>query len=247
MSLSNDMREKIHPNPLIRQPADILVWVIIVMQLLIALGALPFLPAVVPIHWDAHGQPNGYGSKMLAALLFPGISLGLFVLLRVLTMVGPRLGDRASMAANAQVLSILTAGIVLFLLIVQLSTIAIVLGMNINTSFITNLGLAVLFIFLGNYMGKVRRNFWMGIRTPWTITSEVVWERTHRLGGWLFVAVGLLGVLFSFVPPLRIWGMVVLIIIVAVFLYIYSYLCYRQHTFGDHEPLTPPFEQTHQE
>ncbi len=110
-----------------------------------------------------------------------------------------------------------------------------------------NLSMAVLFIFLGNYMGKLRRNFWMGIRTPWTIASDVVWERTHRLGGWLMVAVGLLGIPFSFVPQLRIFGMVVLIVLVAIFLYIYSYLCYHQNTRGDREPLAHPFDHTNDE
>ena len=114
-------------------------------------------------------------------------------------------------------------------------------------NFVINLGMSVLFIFLGNYMGKLRRNFWMGIRTPWTLTSDVVWERTHRVGGWLFVAIGLLGIPFSFVPQLRIFGMLVLIVLAAIFLTIYSYLCYRQHTLGDREPLASPFDRSNEE
>ncbi|HEU5228101.1 MAG TPA: SdpI family protein, partial [Ktedonobacteraceae bacterium] len=98
-----------------------------------------------------------------------------------------------------------------------------------------------LFIFLGNYTGKMRRNFWMGIRTPWTLASAVVWERTHRLGGWLFVAVGLLGIPLSFVPALRLWGIVIPIIAVSIFLYIYSYVCYQRQIQSGHEPLSPPF------
>ncbi len=247
MSLSDDTRDKISPNPLFRNPTDVLTWAIISLQIIIAIATFPFLPAVVPIHWGANGQPNGYGPKWIATLLWPLISIGLYVLLRVLMAAGPRLGSRSSLGANTQVRSVLVAGITLFLLIVQLSTTASILGMPIDIIFVTNLALSVLFIVLGNFMGKLRRNFWMGIRTPWTLTSEVVWERTHRLGGWLFVGIGLLGIVFSFVPLLRVWGIVALILVAAVFLYIYSYVCYRQNTREGNEPLSSPFDQTGEE
>ena len=130
----------------------------------------------------------------------------------------------------------------LFMLILQLSTIAQAAGIQFDMTTIVMLALSVLFIFIGNYLGKVRRNFWMGIRTPWTLTSSVVWERTHRLGGWLFVAVGLLGIPCSFIPSLHIWGILVLIIAVSIFLYIYSYICYRRQAQSGEEPLSPPFD-----
>lgn len=243
MSLSDDARDKISPNPLVRNPTDMLIWAIIVIQIIVAIAAFPFLPAVVPIHWDASGQANGYGSKWVATILWPGISLGIYILMRVLTSISPRLGSRSSLAANAQVRQMLIAGIVLFMLIMQIVTTANILGMNVGMTFVLNLAISVLFIFMGNYMGKLRRNFWMGIRTPWTLTSDVVWERTHRLGGWLFVASGLIGIPFSFVPALRLWGLVALVILSSIFLLIYSYICYRQHTIGDKEPVSEPFDE----
>ncbi|MGH2510661.1 MAG: DUF1648 domain-containing protein [Ktedonobacteraceae bacterium] len=145
MSFSNDTHDKIRPKPLLPNPTDILIWALIIMQIIIALAAFPFLPAVVPIHWGANGQPNGYGSKLIATLLFPTISIGLVVLLRVLITIGPRLGDRSNVAANAQMSSIITVGIILFLLIIQRLTTATALGMNISINVIVSLGLAVLF------------------------------------------------------------------------------------------------------
>jgi immunity protein, SdpI family len=100
----------------------------------------------------------------------------------------------------------------------------------------------VLFIFLGNYMGKLRRNFWAGIRTPWTLTSDVVWERTHRLGGWFFVLAGLSGVIMSFTPALHLWGLIVVILIVVIVLFVYSYVIYQHYTVEGKEPLSPPFD-----
>lgn len=242
MSFSNDTRDKISPKPLWTGQVDLLIWAIIAIQILVALVAFPFLPDRVPIHWNAQGQINGYGSKWIPTLLLPGMSLGIYGLLRGLTAIGPRLGSRSDAAANAQVRSRIIVGMLLFLLILQVATTAITLGVPIGVPFVLNLAVSVLFIFIGNYMGKLRRNFWMGIRTPWTLTSDVVWERTHRLGSWLFVIVGLIGIPLSFIPRLGILGTVALIILAAIFLCVYSYLCYRTHSTEGQEPLAPPFE-----
>lgn len=243
MSFSDGTREKIGPAPLLRDPMNALALAIVVLQFLIAVGTFPFLPDTVPIHWDAAGHANQYASKWVSTLLFPLLSIGLYLLIRFVTTGGPRLGGRASMAANAQVRRMLLVAILLFMLIVQLCVTAISLGIPVDISFALNLAISVLFIVIGNFMGKLRRNFWMGIRTPWTLASEVSWERTHRLGGWLFVAVGLIGIPCSFVPALRFWVVVPLIVLVSVFLTIYSYVYYRQHATEESEPLSPPFDQ----
>lgn len=121
------------------------------------------------------------------AVLFPLLSIGIYALVRILMTIGPRLGYQNQQRASAGVVNLILVGVLLFMLILQLTTTAIALGVPVDLPFVICLSISVLFIFLGNYMGKLRRNFWAGIRTPWTLTSDVVWERTHRLGGWLFV------------------------------------------------------------
>ena len=146
-------------------------------------------------------------------------------------------------ATNLQIAQLVTAGIALFILIIQAVVIAVALGVGIDIAMVITLAISVLFIFIGNFMGRMRRNFWMGIRTPWTLANETVWERTHRLGGWLFVAVGLIGIVCSFIPAVRLWGVVVPIIAVTIFLFIYSYVCYQRVSQERGEPLSPPFER----
>ena len=165
------------------------------------------------------------------------------MLIWVLMAAGPRLGGRESTKANLTVAKLVVVGIMLFMLIVQLSTLAISLGIGFDITVVVTLAISVLFIFIGNFMGKMQRNFWMGIRTPWTIANAVVWERTHRLGGWLFVAVGLIGIPCSFIPTVRVWGVIVPIIAVSVFLYLFSYISYRQQMRGEREHLSPPFNE----
>ena len=241
MGVSHHTGDKIAPQPAFRPSIDLLIWTIIAIQVIVALYGFAVLPDTVPIHWGINGQANGYGPKWMGTFLHPLISVGIYLLVYVLTAAGPHLGGREQTAANLQLRKVILAGIVLFMLIIQLSTTAQSLGVGFDMTMVIMLTLSLLFIFLGNYMGKMRRNFWMGIRTPWSLANATVWERTHRLGSWLFVAVGLLGIPLSFVPALRLWGIVVPIIAVSIFLYIYSYVCYQRQVQSGHEPLSSPF------
>jgi len=242
MSFTNDERDKIQPAARVRELWPILALIIPGCQILVAIGALPFLPPIVPIHWNALGHPDRYASKWVNTLLFPGIGIFIYLLLHYIPSIGPHLGSRASTFANSQVRVILQVTLLLFTLIIQLLVTSISFGMAVDFPLVMNLAISALFIVIGNYLGKVRRNFWMGVRTPWTLASPSVWERTHRLGSWLFVAAGLLGLLCSFIPPLRPWGLLASILIASLFLYIYSYICYQQQIQAGREPLSPPFD-----
>lgn len=220
----------------------ILALLVIVAQIAISAGTYPFLPPSVPSHFDASGQVNGYMPKLVIAILYPGISIVLFLILRFITQIGPNLGYRNQRRANTQVVNLIMVGILLFMLVIQLLTTAYALGAHVDISLVVFLAISVLFIFLGNYLGKLRRNFWAGIRTPWTISSDVVWERTHRLGGWLFVLVGFIGLITSFFPPLRVIGLMGPLIVVVIILTVYSYIAYQRYTVDGKEPLSPPFD-----
>jgi uncharacterized membrane protein len=241
MEPSDNAGDKVTPKSSFFNGTTILALLIIVVQILVSAGTYPFLPPMVPSHFDASGQVNGYLPKLVNAILLPGISLMLFLILRFATQVGPNLGYRNQRRANTQVVNLILVGILLFMLVIQLLTTAYALGARVDISLVVCLAVSVLFIFLGNYLGKLRRNFWAGIRTPWTLASDIVWERTHRLGGWLFVLVGFIGLITSFFPPLRFIGLFVPIIVVVLILVIYSYIAYQRYTVEGKEPLSPPF------
>jgi uncharacterized membrane protein len=245
MNSTEDSGDKVTPSRnriTSMSPAELLAWLIIIVQILVSIVTYPFLPDSVPSHWDASGQVNGYLPKLVNALLYPLLSIGIYALVRVLTTVGPRLGYQNQRKASIGVINLILDGVLLFMLIVQLTTTAVAVGVPIDLPFVICLSISLLFIFLGNYMGKLRRNFWAGIRTPWTLTSDAVWERTHRLGGWLFVLTGLLGVIMSFIPALRLGGLLVVILIVVIVLIVYSYVIYQRYTVEGKEPLSPPFD-----
>ena len=239
--IDND-NDKLTPERRFYIPATLFAILIMTAQIIISIATYPFLPNTVASHFNAAGQVNGTSPKWVIAILFPAISIGIYVLVRVLVAAGPRLGYQNARRANQEVVNVILVGILLLELIVQLTIIGLALGMRIDITFVISLAISVLFMFIGNFMGRLRRNFWAGIRTPWTLASDVVWERTHRLGGWLFVIGGFLGVIMSFIPLLRPWGFLVIIAIVVIALVIYSYIIYSRLTVDGREPLSSPFE-----
>ena len=214
---------------------------IIGVQLLIALLSYPFMPDRVPTHWNAAGQVTEYGPKWVDTFLFPAITLGVYILIRVLLTISPRMvadGQRA----NVEVVDRILIGVFLVLLIVQLTILAVIFHLPVDISFITCLILSAMFLYMGNYLGKLRRNFWAGIRTPWTLVNDTVWERTHRFAGWLFVGTGAVGIVLSFIPSVRIWSIVSLLTLDVVLAFVYSYLVYQRVEASGKDPVSPPFD-----
>lgn len=238
MSASDNEREKIAPQPKTWTMPVVLMATILVLQLIIAVVTYPFLPDQVPTHWNLAGQVNSYAPKLIGIGLFPLISFILLVILRGLVKMGPRL-TRDGEGSNRFFIDITLLGVMLLMLVLQMAVVAISLGVKLDLPFVICFVISLFFIVIGNYMGKLRRNFWAGIRTPWTLTNDTTWERTHRLGGWLFVAGGLFGLVTSFIPQLRFVGIIVPVIGVAVASYVYSYIVYQRVTAHDSQHSDP--------
>ncbi len=229
--------------PLSSRSTQLFIVSIIGVQFLIALLSYPFLPARVPTHWNIDGQVNGYGSKWEDTFLFPIMTLGVYILIRVLLSISPRLGkEDGRQHTNVEIVDRILIGVFLFLLLIQLTILAEVFHLPVDISFIISLTLSAMFLYIGNYLGKLRRNFWAGIRTPWTLVSDTVWERTHRFAGWLFVATGAVGIVLSFMPSARLWSVVVLLVLDSLVAAAYSYLIYQRLGIGEKNPVSPPFD-----
>ena len=147
--------------------------IVIGVQIVVALVAYPFLPAKIPTHWNAAGEINGYMPKWLGAFFPAGVSIVMTVFLRGIVAVGPRLG-RENQRATASQINYVTFGLAVLMLVIQVVSFATALGLPVNATDVIDLVLSLGMILLGNYMGKFRRNFWMGIRTPWTLTRKTV-------------------------------------------------------------------------
>lgn len=174
---------------------------IVVCALLIAAAAIATvawyggLPAVVPVHWDIDGKPNGYGPRAMLWLLGPGLMGAMLVVGLCLPWLSPRRFEIASFKATYSYFIVV---IVCMLGFLHLAVLRAILTGAAGMDRTIYVGLFILLVLLGNPMGKVKRNFYIGVKTPWTLASERVWHATHRLCARLMVASGLLGLIAVF-------------------------------------------------
>jgi len=172
----------------IRMP--LIVSTILILAMLAASAyAWSILPADVRIavHWNAAGQVNGFAHKPFALLFGPAFAAGLSILLAVLPLVEPR---KLNLAASGQFYAAAWIGIVAILGVAHGAIVATALHARLDVSAVVTASISVLFIVIGNFIGKSRSNFFAGIRTPWTLSSEYAWEHANRLAGRLFMASG---------------------------------------------------------
>ena len=146
--------------------------------------------AQVPVHWDIDGKVNGFAGKSFALFYAPAILSAICALLAFIPRIEPR---RLNLANSAKFYRATWIGIVCVLAAIHAATLSAALRLPVNVALIATVGIALVFMLIGNYLGKTRSNFFAGIRTPWTLSSEYSWERTHRLTGRLFVLTGAVG------------------------------------------------------
>jgi uncharacterized membrane protein len=184
----------------------------------------PYLPSRVPIHWNIHGQVNGYGGKWTLLAVLPGQMLVIVALMAVISWLSPRQFEVESFRSTYFYIMVAIVAFLAYLHALMLWA-AVSGPINMNRAFLG--GTCLLMALLGNVMGKVRRNFFIGIRTPWTLADERVWYATHRLGAKTMVLGGLTGLVFALAGarPWLCFGAVLVGVFVPV---IYSLVYYKQ-------------------
>jgi uncharacterized membrane protein len=200
--------------------------------LLFAVSAFfyPQLPERLASHWNAAGEADGYTSKFWGLFLLPVIALGLSFLLVLI----PRLDPLKANVARFQ--SYYYGFIIVFLLFffyLHLLTIVYNLGYPFNMTLFLIPAFAIMFYFMGMMVGKSKRNYFIGIRTPWTLASDTVWDKTHALGGKLFKLAAVFSLIGLFFGPYAIWFLLAPVLLATVIVVVYSYLAYRQDVKTD--------------
>jgi uncharacterized membrane protein len=183
----------------------------------------PSLPEQIPTHWNLAGEVDDYTPKFWGVLILPLAAAFVFLVMKLIPVISPK-GFRTDQFQG--VINIFTVTLVGFMSAVALLVLLAATGRDVHVNEVVFAGVGLLFIVLGNYLGKVRKNFFIGIRTPWTLASDEVWSRTHRLGGWVFVLIGFFLFINAFIQFPEAWliGAIVLVALVPV---VYSFVIYR--------------------
>lgn len=203
---------------------DIFVW----SMTFLFVVAIFFMPETLPIHWDYNWQVDGYGSRyylLILALLPILVYYGMLLTLKI----DPR---RKNLENRQKTYNIFRYGLTCFFIVLSSFFYYLSLNPHAQVKNILLLMLAVILIGMGNYMPKVPQNYFLGIKTPWTLANEYVWKKTHKIGGYTWIVIGFVIAAYSlFDLPYEYIVMVVLLLGDVIFMMIYSYMIYRRvHT-----------------
>ena len=203
--------------------------VIIILASVLA-GALIYekMPEQMASHWGPNDQVDDYMSRFWGVFMMPLLSFGMLVLFLVIPNLDPL---KENIAKFREAFNLFIIMIMLFLEYIWALTIFWNLGFTsfkMSVAILPAMGL--LFLFIGFMLRKAKRNWFIGIRTPWTLSSDTVWDEIHRLGATLFIISGILSVLGVFFGDNALWFILVPVLGTTLFLYIYSYVLYQKET-----------------
>jgi uncharacterized membrane protein len=204
---------------------DRLPLALIAAMFAMAVAAWPGAPARMPLVWQAWNDPPGEAGRALGLFLQPVLALGVWSLLRWLPAIDPR---RDHYDAFRGTYALVRTLLVATLFAAQVFTIHLARGGAGDAEVFIALAVGTLAVVLGNYAPKLKSNWFFGVRTPWTLSSEESWRRTHRLAGWLMVASGTVILAVAVLRPAdgrtAIFGTLVPTLLIST---VYSYFAWR--------------------
>lgn len=203
----------------------ILITIIILSSFLAGAYFYPQLPDQMASHWGINGEVNGYMSKFWGAFMLPIILVIIALLLIFIPKIDPMKANILKFKNYFENFIIL---IVSFMCYIYALTLIYNLGYQINLTLLMIPALSMLFYYTGILVEKAEPNWTIGIRTPWTLSNENVWRKTHQLSGKLFKAAALIGLLGLIFPACAFWFVLLPIITATIYTFIYSYLEYRK-------------------
>lgn len=200
---------------------------LLLVALSVVVGVLlyPVLPDPMPSHWNAAGEVDGYMSKAWGVFLLPLVTAGLTLMLLVIPAIDPL---KANIEAFRRSYNVFVVGFVVFMLFVYGLTLAAALGWQFNMSSVLLPVMGVLLIGLGRLIKRAKRNYFIGIRTPWTLNSDQNWDATHALGARMFTAAGVITIIGALLGETGIWVMLAAVLLAALVPIVYSYLLWRR-------------------
>jgi uncharacterized membrane protein len=194
--------------------------VLVLGMFVLSLVAWPHAPAQMPVHWNAHGVVDRYGTRFEGLFGLPLVALGICALFALLPLIDP---FRANYPRFRGTWLFIRFVVVAFLAMLHA---AAVLSLDVATA--GWIGTGLLFILLGGVLGKLRPNWFAGIRTPWTLASRRAWTQTHRIGGWLLIGIGAAVLAAGAITPAATFGVLIVgTIALVTWSMAYSFLVWR--------------------
>ncbi len=205
--------------------STIIILLIILISFAIGIYFYPQMPEKIASHWNAQGEVDGYMSKFWGLFLMPIISLVLFLFFLFIPKIDPL---KANIEKFIKYFDYFMIIFFTFLFYLYLLTVAWNLGLKFNMIQLLSPTFGVLFFYCGIMTGKAKRNWFIGIRTPWTLSNEEVWNKTHKVGGGLFKIAGVISLGGLILPNLALFLVLFPILFFTLYITVYSYLEYKK-------------------
>jgi len=207
--------------------SKIIAIAIILLSFALAFYFCPLMPEKMASHWNVQGEIDGYTSKWWGLFLMPIISLGMFLFFILIPKIDPLKENIKKFRKYFDGFMVL---IIFFLFYIYLLSVFWNLGLRFDMSRFMMPTLGLLFYYCGILVKNAKRNWFIGIRTPWTLSNDKVWEKTHKMGGKLFKVAGLLVLVGIFFPKCALFFVLIPIFLIVIYLIVYSYLEYQKET-----------------
>jgi uncharacterized membrane protein len=206
------------------------LWLLLAAALVAAVVLYPSLPDRIPTHWNVRGEVDRWGSRAVGTFGLLGVNAGLYLSLLLLPLADPR---RENYLKFRSTYRILRSMLVVFMTLIWGIALAAAKGMPVDTGVVVPVLVSLLFILFGNLMGRVRYNWFVGIKTPWSLSNEEAWRLTHRAAGPAWVLGGLVSLVGAFVGhEVAAWAMVIGLGGATVFSLAYSYVAWKRTQGG---------------
>lgn len=207
--------------------AEIITIFIVIASFAVGVYFFPQMPEKMASHWNAQGEVNGYMSKFWGLFLMPIISVAMLLLFVLIPRIDPLKSNIDKFRKYFDWFIIL---IFLFIFYIYALSIFWNLGKKIDMNISMSPAFGILFYYCGVLIANAKRNWFIGIRTPWTISSETVWDKTHKIGGKLFKICGIVALVGIVVPKYSFLFILIPVITFSIYLFAYSYFEYKKET-----------------
>jgi len=204
-----------------------IVVLMLLLMLVLSFLVYPQLPASITTHWGMKGEANGFSGKTFGLFFMPIFSFAIYAFLVWIPKLDPKKKNIEEFKSTYETFLIL---FFLFMFYLHLLTILWNLGMKVSFNQALAPAMSVLFYSMGILIGKAKLNYFIGIRTPWTLSNEKVWDETHQKGGIAFKVIAIISFLGFFFADFYIWILFGSIIIATVYTIVLSYFVYKRVT-----------------
>lgn len=204
-------------------------WPILLLMMIVLVVSIvlyPSLPEKVPSHWNIKGEIDAYSSKLFGVLGINMMNIVMYFLFIILPNLDPR---RENYMKFGSAYNLIRYVMHLFFVMMQIVILTASFGYEVDVAFLITVGVGIMFVLLGNVMGKIKHNYFVGIKTPWTLADERVWVKTHRFSAPLWVVGGIIVIISAFFGGMASFITLMIVTVAMVIIpLVYSYKCFKE-------------------